>query len=96
MVPFLTNAKDGTVLLHVYIQPRASKTRIFGIHGDSLKIGVTSPPVDGKANREVVKFLAKMLKISKNDIVLKSGTQSRCKTLKISACGGDDIRRLLI
>ena len=94
-MPFLTSAKDGTVLLHVYVQPRASKTRVVGLHDGLLKIGVASPPVDGKANQHVVKFLAKLLKISKSDIVLQSGAQSRRKTLKVFSCSDDDIRRLL-
>lgn len=94
-MPFLTTAKDGTVLLRVFIQPKASKTRVVGVYDGLLKIGVTSPPVEGKANREVVKFLAKLLKISKKDIVLKSGLQSRRKTLKVSSCSDNTIRRLL-
>jgi len=92
---FLSVAKDGTVLLHLYVQPKSSTTRVIGLYDGLLKIGVASPPVDGKANRELVKFLAKRLRIPKNDIVLKSGAQSRRKTFKIAALRDEQIRRIL-
>ena len=94
-MPFLSTAKDGSVVLRIYVQPKASKPRIIGLYDGLLKIGVASPPVDGKANREVVKFLAKCLKIPKNDIVLKSGLQSRRKILAVTDLKEEEIRRVL-
>jgi uncharacterized protein (TIGR00251 family) len=92
---FLSVAKDGSVEIHIYVQPKASQTRIMGLHDGLLKIAVTSPPVDGKANRAVVKFLAKYLKISKCDVVLRAGLHSRRKILTIAVLKDEEIRRLL-
>ncbi len=94
-MPFLSVAKNGCTVIGIYVHPKASKTRIIGIYNGLLKIGVTSPPVDGKANREVVKFLAKCLKIPKSDIVLRAGLHSRRKTFTIAVLEDEDIRRLL-
>lgn len=94
-MPFISTAKDGSVILHLYIQPKASKSRIIGLHDGLLKIGVASPPVDGKANRELVKFLAKCLKIPKKNLVFKSGLQSRRKVLVITGLKGEEVRQAL-
>ncbi len=91
---FLSVAKDGSVDIHIYVQPKASKTRIMGLHDGLLKIGVTSPPIDGKANCAVVKFFAKYLKISKSDVVLRAGLHSRRKILTVAVLKGEEIRRI--
>ncbi len=77
--PFIEKAKRGTII-RLHVQPRASRDRISGIHGDRLKIHVQAPPVDMKANRACQKLLSKILKIPKSRLVLKSGTSSRQKT----------------
>ena len=94
LLSFLSVAKDGSVEIHIFVQPKASKTRIMGLHDGLLKIAVTSPPVDGKANRAVVKFFAKYLKISKSDVVLRAGQHSRRKTFAIAVLKDEEIRRL--
>ena len=66
----------------------------MGLYDGLLKIAVISPPVDGKANRAVVKFLAKYLKISKGDVVLRAGLHSRRKILTIAVLKDEEIRRL--
>jgi len=75
--------EDQDLLLAVYIQPRASKTEIVGIHGNRLKIRIAAPPVDGKANQELVKFLAKIFAVSKSRITLLQGATGREKRFKI-------------
>ncbi len=94
-MPFLSTAKDGSVVLRIYVQPKASKSRIIGLYDGLLKIGVASPPVDGKANREVVKLLAKCLRIPKNSIVFKSGLHSRRKVLAVAGLTSEEVRRAL-
>ena len=71
------------LLLAVYIQPRASKTEIVGSYGNRLKIRIAAPPVDGKANQELIKFLAKTFTVSKSHITLLQGATGREKRLKI-------------
>lgn len=89
MPPYLTTLADGAVLLHVYVQPKASKSRIVGLYDDCLKLAVAAPPVDGKANEEVIRFLSRLLNIPGRDIALSSGAQSRRKKVRIEACFGE-------
>lgn len=86
------SAQDGgNCLLRLYVQPRASRNALVGLHGDALKICLTSPPVDGKANKAALAFLAKSLQLPKAALVLASGHQSRNKTILIV---GIDYQRL--
>ena len=64
--------------------PRASKNEIQGIYDGALKVRLTTPPVDGKANQALIKFLSKTLKISKTQIELMQGDTSRNKTIRLS------------
>lgn len=80
---FLEESRDGSICLKVYLQPRASANKICGIHGGALKIRITAPPVDGKANGMVIKFIAKLLKLPKSAVTVTSGMQNRHKTLTI-------------
>ena len=75
---------DGTdLLIRVQLQPRSREDQIVGIQGDSLKIKITSPPVDGKANRYLCDYLANALGISKSSVKLESGDTSRNKRIRI-------------
>ena len=65
------------------IIPNAAKTEIVGPYGDAIKIKVSSPPLDGKANTELIKFLSKKLGVSKNSIRIISGETSRDKLVEI-------------
>jgi uncharacterized protein (TIGR00251 family) len=62
-----------------YVQPRASKTELVGFHGDAIKIRIKAPPVDGAANKELIRFLSKALGISKTSIRIATGETSRRK-----------------
>ena len=75
-------SKDG-VHFSAIIQPRSSKNKICGLYGESLKIRLTSPPVDGKANNMCVKLLAKILNISLSRIVIVSGHTGRNKIIRV-------------
>lgn len=91
----LTTVKGGTVGLKVVVQAKAKKTRIAGLHNDMLKLAVASPPVDGKANREVIAFLAELFGLKKKDISIVAGERSRKKICLIGNLGGEAIRRKL-
>ncbi len=56
---------DGLVL-RLYIQPKASRDSIVGLHGDELKVAITAPPVDGRANAHLTKYLAKQFRVAKS------------------------------
>ena len=76
------------MLLAVHIQPRASKDCIDGLYGDRLKIRITAPPVDNKANAHLVRYLAQLFGVPRNRVTLLSGAQSRAKRVRIQQPGG--------
>lgn len=78
-------ATDGRITLTLHIQPGAKKTEFAGRHGDALKIRLAAPPVDGKANEALIKFIAATLHLPKSGVTLKSGQTSRHKVLEV--CG---------
>lgn len=94
-MPYLTEATDGRQHLFLHVQPKGSKSRIAGLYDRRLKIVVLSPPVDGKANKEVVRFLAAVLGVPKKDVTIKNGLQSRKKTVVISSIAVADIRKIV-
>ncbi len=72
-------------MLNIRVQPRASQDEIVGPHGaDSLKIRITAPPVDGKANEHLIKFLARSFGVAKSQVTLISGTSGRDKRLAVN------------
>lgn len=75
---------DGDdLILQVRVQPRASRDECSGVQGQHLKIRLTAPPVDGKANTGLIAFLAKRFKVPKSQVQLLSGETSREKRLRI-------------
>lgn len=74
--------KDGLELL-IRLTPKAGRNQVGEEHNGRLKVSVTSPPVDGKANAHLIKLLSKKLRIPKSSIEFTSGETSRNKTLKI-------------
>lgn len=75
--------KDGAVTLRIRVQPRARRTEIIGEHAGALKLKIAAPPVDGKANDECRRFLAKLLGVSAGAVEIISGESSREKVVRI-------------
>ncbi len=75
--------QQGSLLLNLYIQPKASRDQIVGVHGNELKIAITAPPVDGKANAHLTKFLSKAFKVPKRDIKIVKGDLGRHKQIQV-------------
>ncbi len=75
--------KDGALTFSLRVVPRASRSEIVGIHDEALKIRIASPPVDGAANAEIIRFLAKTFGVSKSDVFILSGETSKNKRIKI-------------
>ncbi len=71
------------IIFKVYLQPRSSKNEIVGPYRDGMKVKVTAPPIEGKANEALVRFLAKEFGIPSSCIEILKGHHSREKTLKI-------------
>ena len=76
------DTKAGAILT-VDVQPKASATECVGIHGDALKIRVAAPPVDGAANDELIRFLARQLSIPSSSVRIHSGAGGRHKRVLI-------------
>jgi hypothetical protein len=74
--------KDG-IQFSGLIHPRSANNKICGLQDEYLKIHITSPPVDGNANKMCVKFLAKILSVSQSQIAIVSGQNGRKKIIRI-------------
>ena len=74
---------DKGVVVNIAVQPRSSKTMIAGIHNNALKVKLTSPPVDGEANKTLIKFLSKLFKVPKSALEIIKGETSRSKQVLI-------------
>jgi len=83
--------KDGAVTLKIRVQPRAGRTEIIGEHAGTLKMKIAAPPVDGKANEECRRFLARLLGVNASSIEIVMGESSRDKIVRIHST---DSRRI--
>jgi len=83
--------KDGAVTLRIRVQPRARFTEIIGEHAGALKLKIAAPPVDGKANEECRRFLARLLGVNARSIEIVMGESSRDKIVRIHST---DSRRI--
>ena len=75
--------KNNNLFFKVHVQPKAKKNAVIGTHGDALKIAIKAPPLEGKANKALVEFLAKLLGKKRNEISIESGMKSRDKIICI-------------
>ena len=87
---------NNSVRLRIRVQPRAAATSIAGEYGDALRIRVAAPPVDGAANHELVRFLAKRLRVPASAITIVHGHTGRTKLLDVQGVTPESVRRLLI
>jgi uncharacterized protein (TIGR00251 family) len=77
---------DGdAIVLTLHVNPGAKRTEVAGMHGDALKIRLAAPPVDGKANAELRRFLAAEFGVPLARVTLVRGEASRRKTVRIEA-----------
>lgn len=82
-LPIWLNEKADEVIINVHAQPGAKRSAIVGLYGDKLKIAIATPPVDGKANKALIAYIAKTLEIPKSKINIISGESSREKRIRI-------------
>jgi len=71
------------IIIKVKIVPGSSKNKIIGAYNDALKITITAPPVEGKANKKCIAYLAKYFDVAKSKIEIISGQSNRNKLIKI-------------
>ena len=82
MVWYRSNGEVVTLTLHV--QPGAKRSEINGLHGEALKIRLAAPPIDGRANEALIKYLAELFEVPQRQVELKQGGQSRHKVVAVS------------
>ena len=87
--------KGGAISFKVRVQPRASRTEIAGEHNEAIKLRVAAPPVDGKANEECCRFLAKLLGVSASSVEIVSGDSSRDKVIRVRNASVERVRETL-
>jgi uncharacterized protein (TIGR00251 family) len=78
-------AADGSLLLALHVQPGARRTEVVGAHGDALKIRLAAPAVDGKANAELLRFIAAGFGVPLASVRLLRGETGRRKTVRVAA-----------
>jgi uncharacterized protein (TIGR00251 family) len=83
------------VTFAVKVQPRARKNAITGEVGDALKVALTAPPVDGKANAACLEFFADLLKVSRSSVTIASGQSSRRKVIRVAGLSSLELRNRL-
>jgi uncharacterized protein len=77
--------RGNDLFLRIKVQPNASKDELSEILGDCLKVRIIAPPVDGKANKHLIAYLAKTFNVSKSNVTLISGETGREKRIKIQS-----------
>jgi uncharacterized protein len=87
--------KDDWTCFRVKLQPRASECGVIGAQGDAVKIRVAAPPVENRANRELVDLLARIFKVPNRSVRILSGASARLKTVGISGISTQEARDLL-
>jgi uncharacterized protein (TIGR00251 family) len=88
----LQETSEG-VTFAVKVQPRARKNAITGELGSALKLSLTSPPVEGRANASCIEFFANLLKVPRSSVTIASGQTSRQKVIRVSGLSAEEVRR---
>ena len=83
---------SGGVTFAIKVHPRAKKNAITGEVGDALKIALTAPPVDGKANAACIEFFAKLLNVPRSSVTIASGQSSRSKVIRVAGVTAQQVR----
>jgi uncharacterized protein len=81
------------VTLSVKIHPRAKKNALTGELDGALKVSLTAPPIDGKANHACIDFFAKLLKVPRSSVTIASGLSSRMKVIRVSGLSAEEVRK---
>jgi uncharacterized protein (TIGR00251 family) len=94
VIPIRDTDRGATFAIRV--QPRASRNAVAGEMGDALKLALTAPPVEGKANEACVEFLANLLKVPRSSVTIASGESSRNKVIRITGLSAGQVERRLL
>ena len=90
MIPL--QESGGGVSFTLKVHPRAKKNAITGEFGDALKLSLTTPPIDGRANEACIEFFAKLLKVPRSSVTIASGQTSRNKVIRVAGVSAQYVR----
>ncbi|MGO8755984.1 MAG: DUF167 domain-containing protein [Gallionellaceae bacterium] len=77
-------SQDGVITLILHVQPGARRSEVAGLHGEALKIRLAAPPIDGRANDALLRFIADVLEVPLRNVELRQGAQSRHKIVQVT------------
>lgn len=86
--------QNDSIVFTARVVPRASKSEIVGVHNGALKIRLAAPPVDGAANEELIKTLAKYFEVNKSAVEILSGATAKTKQIRIAGANAGKLRRI--
>jgi len=87
--------KEEAATVTVHVLPRASREEVAGLFGDAVRVRLTAPPLDNRANEALVRFLAKALGVSRSRVEVAAGRRGRRKVVRIAGMSRDDVFRRL-
>ena len=93
MIP-IRNTPHGATFA-VRVQPRARRNAIVGELGNALKLALTAPALEGRANQACIEFLAEFLKVPRSSVTIAAGETSRNKVIRVAGISADELRRRL-
>ncbi len=93
MIPI--NDTAGGATFAVKVHPRAKRNAISGELGDALKLSLTAPPVEGRANEACIEFLAEVLRVPRASVTIAAGQSSRRKVVRVAGLAAEQVRRRL-
>jgi len=76
--------EEGSVTLTLHIQPGAKRSEVAGLHGEALKLRLAAPPIEGRANEALLRFIADSFGVTLRQVELLRGAQSRHKMVKVT------------
>ena len=89
---FTVQDVPGGATFKIKVHPRARKDGITGEIGDALKLALTAPPADGKANESCIRFFADLLELPRSSVTIAAGQNSRNKIIRVSGVSAGDVR----
>ena len=93
MIPVHETREGAT--FHVKVQPRAKKNAVTGEVGDALKLALTAPPVEGRANEACIAFLAALLNVPRSSVTIAAGESSRNKLVRVRGVSAGQVQQRL-
>ena len=93
LIPISDHPLGATFAIRV--QPRAARTAMSGTVGDALKVSLSAPPLDGRANVALVEFFSEILSVPRSTVQVVAGERSRNKIVRIAGCRGAEVQRML-